>query len=63
MERGWIDLSAVKMLVIDEVDLMLDMGFIDAVNTIWKSLTSLRQVMTFSATYSEPIKRLISQHI
>ena len=63
MDRGWIDLSTVKTLVIDEVDMMMDMGFIDAVSTIWKALPALQQVMTFSATYSDAITRLISENI
>lgn len=63
IERKWIDLSAIKILVIDEVDLMMDMGFIEAVEMIWKSLPNLKQIMTFSATYSPQIMRIISENI
>lgn len=63
MERGAIDLSAVKMLIIDEVDQMMDMGFSDAVVEIWKSLENLSQTMTFSATYTPQIMKMLDANI
>lgn len=63
MERGSIDLSAVEMLIIDEVDQMMDMGFSRAVIDIWQQLKSLRQVMTFSATYTKEITCMIDENI
>lgn len=63
MERGAIDLSAVKMLIIDEVDQMMDMGFSRAVIEIWKSLGNLTQTMTFSATYTRQIMSMLSENI
>lgn len=63
MERGWINLDDVTTLVLDEVDQMMDMGFAPAVTEIWESLKSLKQVMTFSATYTPVIKRLLDTHI
>lgn len=63
MERGWINLDDVTALVLDEVDQMMDMGFAPAVTEIWESLKSLKQVMTFSATYTPVIKRLLDTHI
>ena len=63
IERKWIDLSAIETFVLDEVDQMLDMGFIDDVKYIWDSLPALKQVMTFSATYAPEIKALISGHM
>lgn len=63
MEREKIDLSAVKMLVIDEVDQMMDMGFSQAVTDIWKALPSLNQVMTFSATYTKMIMKMLDENI
>ncbi len=63
MEREKIDLSEVQMLVIDEVDQMMDMGFSQAVTDIWKSLGALKQVMTFSATYTKMITNMLDENI
>src|SRR5260364_107209 len=50
LERGRIDLSRLSMLVLDEADRMLDMGFIDAIRTIIAATPSSRQTLLFSAT-------------
>ncbi|RAR60045.1 superfamily II DNA/RNA helicase [Paraburkholderia unamae] len=50
LERGRIDLSELKMLVLDEADRMLDMGFIDDIDTIVAATPESRQTMLFSAT-------------
>ncbi|MFP6559309.1 DEAD/DEAH box helicase [Paraburkholderia sp. B3] len=50
LERGRIDLSELKMLVLDEADRMLDMGFIDDIETIVAATPASRQTMLFSAT-------------
>ncbi len=63
MERRAIDISEVQMLVIDEVDQMMDMGFSKAVVDIWEQLTALKQVMTFSATYTREITNMLDTHI
>ena len=63
IERRAIDLSAISMLVIDEVDQMMDMGFSRAVVEIWEQLQSLEQVMTFSATYTREITNLIDDNM
>ena len=63
LERGWINLDAVTTLVLDEVDQMMDMGFAPAVTEIWEGLKSLKQVVTFSATYTKDITRLLDTHI
>jgi superfamily II DNA/RNA helicase len=63
MERGAIDLTQVSLLVIDEVDQMMDMGFSRAVIDIWQALSGLKQVMTFSATYTRDITRMIDENI
>jgi superfamily II DNA/RNA helicase len=57
-ERGRIMMSNVKILVIDEADRMLDMGFIPDVEKIVKTLPRMRQTLMFSATLSPEIKRL-----
>ena len=56
--RGRIDFSRLEILVIDEADRMLDMGFIDDVATIGRSLPTTRQTLLFSATFEGPIIKL-----
>jgi superfamily II DNA/RNA helicase len=50
MERGRVDFSRLEMLVLDEADRMLDMGFVDAVRKIAAATPSERQTVLFSAT-------------
>jgi superfamily II DNA/RNA helicase len=57
-ERGNILLADVKVLVIDEADRMLDMGFIPDVERIVKKLPTIRQTLFFSATMAPEIRRL-----
>jgi superfamily II DNA/RNA helicase len=57
-ERGKILMSDVKILVIDEADRMLDMGFIPDVEKIVSLLPKIRQTLFFSATMPPEIKRL-----
>ncbi|MGB0652334.1 MAG: DEAD/DEAH box helicase [Thermoplasmatota archaeon] len=60
MERGNLDVSGTTMMVLDEADRMLDMGFIDDVEWILKHMPSKHQrhTMLFSATMPEEIKGL-----
>lgn len=62
-EQGVLDLSQVEILVIDEADRMLDMGFIPDMKKIISSLPAKakRQTMLFSATLNDDILRLASQ--
>jgi superfamily II DNA/RNA helicase len=55
MERGRIELSSVKLLVLDEADRMLDMGFVEAVEQIAATLPATRQTLLFSATIDKKI--------
>ncbi|MGK5595483.1 MAG: DEAD/DEAH box helicase [Parachlamydiaceae bacterium] len=55
IEQKRIDLSSVKVLVLDEADRMLDMGFIDAVEQITRYLPKERQTLLFSATIDNKI--------
>ena len=53
-----IDLSSVEILVLDEADRMLDMGFIRDIRKIFRFLPAQRQNLLFSATFSNDIRRL-----
>ena len=57
-ERGKVLLQDVKILVIDEADRMLDMGFIPDVERIVGTLSKMRQTLFFSATLSDEIKTI-----
>ncbi len=56
--RGSVDLSAVEILVLDEADRMLDMGFIHDIRRVIRLLPRKRQNLLFSATYSADIQKL-----
>ncbi|MFQ4135457.1 DEAD/DEAH box helicase [Nodosilinea sp. PGN35] len=58
VNQGTIDLSAVEILVLDECDRMLDMGFIHDIRKIMGRLPDERQTLMFSATFSKPIQQL-----
>lgn len=56
-----VDLSRVEILVLDEADRMLDMGFIHDIRKVLALLPEKRQNLLFSATFSEDIRRLASR--
>jgi ATP-dependent RNA helicase RhlE len=58
MERGAVQLSTVEVLVLDEADRMLDMGFLPAIRRVLAALPSRRQTLLFSATMSSSIEQL-----
>ena len=58
MERGSIDFSLLKTLVLDEADRMLDMGFLPAIKRIVAKLPQKRQTLFFSATMSPEIEKI-----
>lgn len=62
-ERGQILLADVKILVIDEADRMLDMGFIPDVDRIVATLPKMRQTLLFSATMPPEIKKLAQAYL
>src|SRR5690606_36724147 len=57
-QQGFLDLSAVQMLVLDEADRMLDMGFIHDVKKLLDLLPKTKQSLLFSATFSDEIRNL-----
>ncbi|HET7778549.1 MAG TPA: DEAD/DEAH box helicase, partial [Rudaea sp.] len=61
MERRTADLSGIEILVLDEADRMLDMGFLPAIKKILGSLPKQRQTLLFSATFADEIKQLAAQ--
>src|SRR5215207_6175833 len=58
VERRTVDLSFVEVLVLDEADRMLDMGFLPAIRRILAELPTKRQTLLFSATMSSEIESL-----
>ncbi len=58
LNQSNVDLSRVEILVLDEADRMLDMGFINDIKKIIAELPHFRQNLLFSATFSDEIKRL-----
>ncbi|MCX8712053.1 ATP-dependent RNA helicase RhlE [Gilliamella sp. B2969] len=58
VQQNAVDLSTVKILVLDEADRMLDMGFIHDIRRVIAKLPKKRQNLLFSATFSDEIKSL-----
>ncbi|KGM57750.1 RNA helicase [Lysobacter arseniciresistens ZS79] len=63
LERGSLDLSQLRCLVLDEADEMLRMGFIDDVEAVLKKTPETRQVALFSATMPHQIKRIAQTYL
>jgi len=59
LDRRTLKLDQVKMVILDEADRMLDMGFLDDIRTVLKQAPSERQTVFFSATLPRPIQDLI----
>jgi ATP-dependent RNA helicase DeaD len=62
MRRGTLRLNSVKMAVLDEVDVMLNMGFRDDIELILQGTPKERQTVFFSATIPRPIQQLIEKY-
>lgn len=63
LQRETIDLSKIKLLILDEADRMFDMGFIDDVERIMQQCPRKRQTLFFSATITPNIKHLARKHM
>lgn len=63
MNQGFADLSKTHILILDEADRMLDMGFLPDLKRILKALPPDRQTLLFSATFSPEIKKLASEFL
>lgn len=62
LQRGTLKLTQFNMVVLDEVDRMLDMGFVDDVTEILSQLKNQRQAFFFSATMDQRVRRLIDNY-
>jgi ATP-dependent RNA helicase DeaD len=63
IDRGVLNLTHIQILVLDEADRMLDMGFIEDIEYIMRPMSGDKQIMMFSATMPEAIKRLASDYM
>jgi len=63
MRRGTLRFNALKMVILDEVDVMLNMGFRDDIETILEATPKERQTVFFSATIPRPIQQLIEKFV
>ncbi|MBI4599938.1 DEAD/DEAH box helicase [Candidatus Uhrbacteria bacterium] len=63
IERKTLKLDAVSVLVLDEADLMLDMGFMPQINRILETVPKIRQTMLFSATMPPAIGKLAATYM
>ena len=61
LARGYLALDALKTLVLDEADRMLDMGFFEDIATVVKQCPKARQTLLFSATYPDGIAKIAQQ--
>ena len=62
LDRNLVKLNATEVVVLDEADRMLDMGFLPAIERILSTLPSARQSLFFSATMKKDVERLIARH-
>ncbi len=62
LERGTLKLDALKLLILDEADRMLDMGFRDDIERVVQAAPEQRQLLFFSATMPPPIRAMIKRY-
>src|ERR1700726_3749643 len=63
LDRGTLSLKGVRFVVLDEADEMLQMGFVDAIDSILSQAPGERQVALFCATMAPQIKRIAQRHL
>ncbi|HKO01176.1 MAG TPA: helicase-related protein, partial [Thermoanaerobaculia bacterium] len=63
LDRGTLDLGGVKMVVLDEADEMLKMGFIEEVERMLSLVPTPRQIALFSATMPDEVLRIAQRHL
>jgi ATP-dependent RNA helicase RhlE len=63
LDRKLVGLGAIRIVVLDESDRMLDMGFLPAVESILRKTLATRQTLFFSATLEASVARLIGKHL
>lgn len=63
LRRKAVHMSTVQMLILDEADRMLDMGFLPSIQLILKSMPANRQTMFFSATIEKSVAHLVEAHV
>jgi ATP-dependent RNA helicase RhlE len=63
LQRKLVPLDQVQMLVLDEVDRMLDMGFQPAIRRIVAALPATRQTLCYSATLESPVRELVRNYV
>src|SRR5688572_22268870 len=63
LNRQLVDLRKVRILVLDEADRMLDMGFLPTIRAIMAAMPADRQTLFFSATIETSVKHLVETHV
>jgi ATP-dependent RNA helicase DeaD len=63
LSRGTLKLQSLRMLVLDEADEMLDIGFLPSIERILAQTPAGRQTALFSATMPSPIRRIVNRHM
>src|SRR5262249_41228636 len=63
IERKSVDLSAIAILVLDEADRLMDMGFMPQIRRVIAKLPKERQTLMFSATFDMPVRQLAAQYL
>ncbi len=63
LSRGLVNLATARILVLDEADRMLDMGFLPTIKRIMGAMPTARQTLFFSATIETSVKHLVEVHV